>query len=187
MAQWPAYRSCIEEFVERGIPALARLDLDAAWRKIVALYDEFDFDCEAIGRGLDRERPGGPVMVEELLAFARGGGRTRARSRGLKLLAVRLGAALDRELAILSGYERGPAALRLEARVGEAALRKKGRALRAELALARRDADLLSRRSAARYLGLVRKTRETIRALARDARGFKRRLRRGRPTHGSPG
>lgn len=185
MARWPAYRSCIEEFVERGVPALAQLRLDAAWRKIVALYDEFDFDCEAIGRGLERETPGGPVMVEELLAFARSGGERKARSRGLKLLAIRLDNAMNRELATFSRYAKRRAALRIEVLSYAAALRRSGRAMRGRLAEVGRDRDLFSEPGATRYLRLVREMREKIRGIARDARNFTRRLERRRPVRSS--
>jgi len=185
MTRWPAYSSRVEEFVARGVPALARLGLDATWRRMVALYDEFDFDCAAIGRSLERETPHGPVPVEELLAFARGADRVRARSRGLTLLAARLRAAADLELGRLSARGRGRAMPRVEARAYQTAIRRKDRAMRHELAEARRDLGLLSERSATRYLRLVRKTRRTIREIAGDARSFRRRLERHRTIRGS--
>jgi hypothetical protein len=178
MARSRPYRSCIRRFVDRGIPALARLRLDAKWRKMVALYDEFDYDCEEIRRGLERKSLRRSVAVEELLAFARADGGRKARSRGLALLKIRLGAAVERELAVLSALTGRRVALRSEARACAGSLRSKSLAARRELAAARRDGALLGEPRARRYLRIVRNTMGTIDEIGRDGRRFARRLER---------
>jgi Fe-S-cluster containining protein len=69
MVKWPEYRKAVEAFIEKGVPALKALRAPLSWWRMVALFDEFDFDYGKIETEL-RRQPGYQFFcLEDVLEF----------------------------------------------------------------------------------------------------------------------
>lgn len=90
MVQWSEYRGVIDQFKNKGIPALKKLRISMRWWEMVLSFDEFDFDYSKIEHDLKTHTRQEPLILEEILGYACNGFERKARIRGLLLVKKRL-------------------------------------------------------------------------------------------------
>lgn len=90
MASKPKNKQIVDNFRQKGIPAMKKIPAPLKWYKAVFLFDPFDFDYELFEKVMERKPGYQTFMIEDVLAFACNGFEKEARKSGINLITKRV-------------------------------------------------------------------------------------------------
>jgi Fe-S-cluster containining protein/predicted GNAT family acetyltransferase len=89
MVHWKKYKDAVDTFATRGIKTMKELKVPFSWWKIVALFDEFDFDYVSIEKNLAKTKGYETFYLEKLLGYTCNGYEKKAYRLGISIMEER--------------------------------------------------------------------------------------------------